>query len=344
MKKIVWVVLVISSLSLLSCHRDENNSEVVSQRYVHKYGFDVSPDEWNQRDKEGQIITTLENGVTLTQSFANGILHGPSSYTYSNSSITNQVEIYDEGVLLKTIFHDSSGIPYKEELYEFDNRKIITLWDNSGIPLSIEEYDDDILIKGQYYNGVNTLEAAIEEGRGVRIKRDRKGQLLSKDSFDKGQLTHRTTYHPSGQVQSESSFDKYVLHGKQTTFSQTGNPLVEMYWDHGLIDGTKVVLRHGKPILKVPYVNGERHGIEREWDDDGNVIAEIRWENDVRHGSSRFFDNEDTIIEWYYNGKAVSLREYHMMENRDQMVAELYGEKESLNEQMKERQTNRIIE
>jgi hypothetical protein len=46
----------------------------VSQRYVHKYGYDVSEQEWETREKNGQIITTTADGVTTSATYKKGVL------------------------------------------------------------------------------------------------------------------------------------------------------------------------------------------------------------------------------------------------------------------------------
>ena len=243
----------IATVSLLiyscSCNHCDNSVPVVSQQYVHKYGFDVSPNEWAQRASEGKIISTLENGVKATENLENGILHGMATYTFPFSDILERIKVYDQGILLKEIVQDRKGIPIKEEMYEFDNRKIVTLWDHNGAPLSVEEYDGETLVEGTYYNTVGDIESTVQEGTGVRMKKDRSGRLLSKDQMEKGLLVCRTTFHPNNQIEMVSHYDSYLLHGEQTVFTLSGKLCMKAGWDHGALQGLKTSYREGVPYL-----------------------------------------------------------------------------------------------
>jgi len=100
-------------LTFFSCHKDED-SDVVSQQYIHKYGFGMTQKEWQSRKKEGTSIAVLDSGVTVTNTYNNGILHGPTTYSFPNSSTVEKLYIFDNGTLIKEVSHDMMGIPYKE--------------------------------------------------------------------------------------------------------------------------------------------------------------------------------------------------------------------------------------
>ncbi len=101
---------------------------VVSQKFVHKYGFDVSEEEWENRDQEGQIVSMLKNGVKIVHSYENGLLHGSTTYTFPHSAVVEKLLVYNQGTLLKEVLNDANGTPISEEAYEFDDRKIMTFW------------------------------------------------------------------------------------------------------------------------------------------------------------------------------------------------------------------------
>src|SRR3990167_5505368 len=172
---------LLTSLLLTSCSTQGSFDQVVSQKYVHKYGFDVSEQEWEQRAQDGKQLSTLKNGVKIARSYENGQLHGPTTYTFPHSATVEKLLVYDQGSLLKETVYDPSGMPIREDLYEFDDRNVITLWDDNGAPLSIEEYNNDLLLEGKYYTPEHVLEGKVESGFGERVKRDRTGLLISKD-------------------------------------------------------------------------------------------------------------------------------------------------------------------
>ncbi len=317
--KIVSFLTII--LTLLGCH-DENDSNVISQQYVHKYGFDLSKNEWQSRKKEGSVITILDNGITVTNNYNNGVLHGLTTYSYPNSSILEKIYEYDNGTLIKETYQDESGIPYKEKVYEPDNKILITLWDKVGVPISQEQYENNALINAKYFKPNNELEATIENTTGTRIKRDRNGELLYKDTIKNGKLKARNTYHSNGQIKASMIFKNYKLHGEQITYSDKGDVILRQTFNNGKLDGMKIAYKNNKKIYEQPYVNGLKHGIERHFKEDGSIKAQINWENDKKHGSEKIFHDHDTHIKWYYKGKPVSLKKFEEFSFREKLIAD----------------------
>lgn len=296
--------------------------QVVSQTFVHKYGFETTEKDWEERERDGKVVSILKNGVQITKSYENGLLHGPTTYTFPHSKTVEKIQMYDQGSLLKEKIHDAAGMPVREEVYEFDDRKILTQWDEKGVPLSIEEYHQDRLMEAKYYTPDHELEASIVHGYGERVKRDRLGALISRDTIENGAMIARTTYHPNGHPHTISHYDNYELHGLQTKFTASGNPLMELEWNHGVLDGNKIVYRNGSKVAVIPYVNGKKEGIEVHYDDLGTLTAEIKWKNDKKHGSSKLFSEEMTETDWFFKGQSVSAEKYEMLESREQMLAE----------------------
>lgn len=315
------VVLALLSLGLSSCGDD---NDVVSQHYIHKYGFEISEKDWAAREKEGQIVTVKRNGVTETRNYDKGLLHGKSTYTYPNSSMISKVEVYDLGVLLKEITHDEMGMPMREDAYEFDDRHIITLWDKFGTPMSIEEYDNGLLMEASYFNAQNELEAQVEQGEGCRVKRDRSGLLIEKDKIQNGVIANRTTYHSNGEVHTIANFKDYRLNGNFIKYTDTGKLLLQESWKDGTLDGIKTTYRQldGQKIAETPFIEGKKQGVEKRYDDDGYLSAEINWENNQKHGLASFYIRDDIYQEWYFRGKKVSHEKFELLENREELFSE----------------------
>lgn len=317
------LILAAASSLFLTCCQSNQGGEILSQHYVHKYGFNLSESEWNERSQDGQSIAIMKDGVKVTRSFENGVLHGVTTHTFPGSSVVERLLVYDQGTLLKEVIQDENGIPIKEERFEFDDRKVLTYWDEKGAPLSIEEYDDELLQEGKYYTADHELEAQVESGFGVRAKRDRTGSLLYRDRIENGVIAERTSFHPNGQVHSISRYHDYQLHGEQMKFTASGKPLMQMNWNHGILDGQKTIYRNGVKIAEIPYVNGQKCGTELHFDDLGNLTAELQWKNDKKHGPCQFHTEESTETEWFYKGQAVTEAKFNTMETREQFIAEI---------------------
>ncbi len=320
------VLCMLGVIALSSCN-NKNDSDVVSMRFVHKYGFDLSKDEWEQRDKDGQVVTTYKNGVTKNISYKNGILHGPTTVTFPNTSIIQEKSQYNEGALVKRTIYELSGLPVEETMFEADGRKIITVWNTSGVPLSMEEYNGPLLMSARYYTSQNEIEASVIEGNGTRIKRDRSELLLAKEKVENGQIVKRTTFHPNGVIHASCSFVDYKLNGIEETFSPSGALLSRSNWNMGQLDGVQTVYKNKKPLLEITYVNGKKHGVEREYDAFGLITKEINWADDQRHGTSRYTTKDSSDMQWFWRGTPVERKKYQMLKFREELIAQANGEK-----------------
>src|SRR5688572_25453518 len=100
--------ILLSALPVLlaGCFSSDSGNPIVSQTFHHKYGFDVTAQEWKERAQDGQIISVLKDGVKVSRSYENGVLHGPTTYSFPHSTVIEKTEIYDQGTLLKEIVHD----------------------------------------------------------------------------------------------------------------------------------------------------------------------------------------------------------------------------------------------
>lgn len=321
MKILKWLSFLTIILTLFACH-DDNDSNVVAQHYVHKYGFDMSKNEWQNRTKEGTVTTVLDNGVTVTNNYNNDALHGLSTYSFPHSSILEKIYDYDNGTLIKETHQDEAGIPYREKTYEPDNKTLIILWDKTGVPISQEQYENNALVNGKYFKPNNELEATIEDNTGDRIKRDRDGELLYTDTIKNGKLKARLTYHSNGQIKSSMTFKNYQLHGEQTNHSDKGDVVLKQTFNNGKLDGMKTAYRNNNKVYEVLYDNGLRQGLERHFKEDGSLVAQVHWENDKKHGSERIFHDNDTHIKWYYKGKAVSIKKFEEFSFREKLIAD----------------------
>lgn len=311
-------------ITTTACSKPQNTkSSVVSQKYVHKYGLSLSEKEWNERKKDGQIITKTQDGITITNTYTGGILNGPTTYTFPNSSTIKELQVYNEGVLSKKVTYDTAGMPEKEELYDLNNKIVTTIWDEKGTPLSIEEYNNDLLQKGQYFNTSHETEGGVENGNGYRMKRDRKGELSYKDKIENGTLISRTTFHNNGNVKSQASFLNYKLHGECFHYSTSGKLLMKTEWKEGTLHGVKVLFQNGTKMAEIPFVNGRKEGVEHRFNEKGDLIADIHWKNGKKHGSATSFSEDNTNIKWYFKGTAVNAEKFKALDFRDKLVADL---------------------
>ena len=318
-------LFLLGALVLLSygCNKNDDENPVVSQRYIHKYGYAVSKQEWEEKKYPGQIITSLRSGVTLTATYEDGILHGPCTHTHPHSQTVEYYYLYNQGALVKEIVYDALGMPIRERVQLSPTRYSLTSWYKDGTPMSVEDYASEELVEGEYFSTSNELEARIEKGNGSRIRRDRAGILLSKDDFEGGYMVKRDTFYASGAPESTTPYLLNQLHGERRAFAESGEPLSIEEWWHGQLHGKSTYFKNGSKEREIFFLNGARNGVEQQYVDGEQVSREIHWENDKRHGPSIFFVSGIAQTEWYYNGQSVSKSHYDELYKLDQMISQI---------------------
>lgn len=326
MKKVFYFLPLAVGLLLSGCGGD-NSNDVISKRYIHKYGYAVSKSEWDSNHYPGQMITTMRNGVTITSTYENGQLHGPTTHTHPHSQTVQYFFLYNFGDLKKEVVYDSLGMPVREQVQLSPLRHCVTMWYGDGTPMSIEDYTDEELLDGQYFSLNNEIESRVERGNGIRTRRDQHGILLSKDSFDAGYLTKREAFYANGSPESISQYVMNKRDGERVVFDQNGDYLAMEEWVNNQLHGKSTYFANGKKQEEVYFINGARNGIETHFIDGEQVEQEIHWIHDRRHGPTNFFVADAVAkIEWYYDGKMVSKKRFDELDAVDQMITQSSAE------------------
>ena len=312
MKTILKISLALATMvGITSCHRREGSRhDVVYETYVHRYGVEVPQDNWTSSGKHGQVISTLKNGVVVCKSYNSGILEGNTTYSYPHSETIEKVQEYIQGILTKETCHYFSGAPKQEILIKGANKRSITHWYENGIPQSQEDYENGLLIKGNYFNPHHQLESEVVNRDGTRIIRDNYGIILSTDTIKNGEMVLRTTYHPNGNPRALTPYVNGVIEGQRKTFLPGGEPNSSETWLNGIQEGITVVFQNGEKHAEVPYVRGDINGVERRYRDGTNVIQEITWMDNMRHGPTTTYVGNTANTEWFFQDRKMSKSQY----------------------------------
>ena len=326
MKTRIVCVLGALTVVLSGCGQKKEENPVISQQYIHKYGYSVSKAEWHAKKYPGQVITTMRNGVTITSTYENGVLHGPTTRTYPHSQTPENYSLYNQGAIVREVQYDIKGMPVRESAQLSPTRYSITLWYTDGTPLSIEEFAGEELLEGQYFTMKNEIEARVEKGNGRKIHRDQKGVLIAIEDYAQGSLIRREHFYPTGAPESITHFAKGKLHGEKRTFLQTGEPLAIEEWVNGKLDGKTTQFKNGTKITETSYLNGMKNGFETHFLD-GEVISQrILWENDRKHGAALYYIGGNAKTEYYYNGLKVEKKDFDAQTRMDEMISQISPE------------------
>lgn len=323
MRRIVTPLLGCLTLFLASCHKTQQENNVVSQRYVHKYGYAVSKDEFEERRYPGQVITALKTGVTITSTYENGVLHGPSTHTFPNSQTVESYFLYNEGNLVKQIHYDIHGMPLREEIKLSPTRFATTKWYSDGTPMATEEYAGSELVEGQYFTRQNDIEARVLKGKGQRVIRDIQGILQAKEEVDQGNIVKRETFYATGSPESIAFYVAGALHGEKKSFAENGEPLATKEYIHGKLHGKTSFFKNGVRTVEVHYLDGMKNGLEIHYLDGETVSQEILWENDHKHGPSKYYVDGIAKVEYFYDGEPVSELKWKELSELDQMIGQI---------------------
>ncbi|MEZ5315377.1 MAG: hypothetical protein R3E91_04110 [Chlamydiales bacterium] len=305
--------LLLFLLTATSCQTHKKYSDVVRETYIHQYGVPVIKSDWNAQGREGKIVKLKKNGVTLTQSYAKGILHGESTYTFPSSSVIQFIEIYDNGTLVAKRENFPSGIAMREEKFDQGILSEFNSWYEDGTPNTHEMYRGDSLVKGEYRTPMNVNEGQIQNGQGMRIRRSSHGELLSRDTIQNGKMVARMTYFSNGDPKTITPYSKGEIEGTRLTFLQGGVPNTSEQWVHGKKEGITVIYRNGEKYAEVPYIGGSKNGIEARYTNGSILVEEITWKNNMRHGEHKFYIDGGTKIEWYNQGELVNWTGSHLL-------------------------------
>lgn len=299
-----------------SCAQQDGSQEIVVETtFVHTYGVEVPPQDWNERGKNGQVISTLSNGVQVSNSYSGGILEGETSYTFPYRTNIQKIDTYANNAVTRSVEFYPSGAPRQETTYLADGQRQVRSWYENGAPQNIETYDSNgLLTKGESFDLQHHRESWVDGNEGMRVVRDEYGQLVSRDTIQNGVMTYRTTYHANGAPKSISPYSNSgMVHGVLKTYLPDGEPDTVEEWVDGKQQGITIVFRNGEKYAEISYVNGVKNGLERHFLDGDLVVEEITWKDNLKHGPAMSYVGETMVSEWFYQGKPVTKGNYEIL-------------------------------
>ncbi len=323
MRRLIIPILGVVTLFLTGCGDKGKENNVVSSRYIHKYGYAVSKNEFEERKYPGQVVTVLKTGVTITSTYEGGKLHGPTTHTFPHSQTVESYFLYKDGHLTKQVQYDIHGMPLQEEVRLSPTRFATTRWYNDGIPMATEEYAGQELVEGQYFTRENEVEARVERGRGTRVIRDLLGTLQVREEIDQGLVAKRDTFYASGAPETTATYLQGQLHGEKKSFAEKGEPLAVKEYVNGQLHGKSTFYNNGAKAVEVHYLNGMKNGLEIHYLDGEMISQEILWEDDHKHGPSRYYVDGVAQVEYFYDGEHISEHKWKELSKLDQMIGQI---------------------
>jgi antitoxin component YwqK of YwqJK toxin-antitoxin module len=305
--------IMLACTLLAGCRSNQGQFDIVKATYIHKYGVPVAKADWLERGQDGQTVILRRDGVTVTSTYAKGVLHGVTTYTYPNSSTIHTSEFYEKGALVSKKENYPSGVPMQEETFAQGSLANLTRWYEDGTPQATEFYQDQLLSSGEYRTANNIVESRVCNGQGTRFFRSNEGELTAKDTIQNGLLKERVTFFSNGDPSTITNYQSGEIHGTRLTFAKGGLPNTVEQWSHGMQEGITIVYQNGEKIAEVNYSKGKKHGSELRYLDGTILVEELYWKNDLMHGPRKLYVDGQAKTEWYHEGIIVSRPTYERM-------------------------------
>lgn len=323
MKRSVPFFLIPISLFFVGCHcsKCQSDPEVVSERYIHKYGYDVSPKEWQETSYPGQVVTTLRDGTVITASYDDHQLHGEMTKTFPHSQKIAERSQYKKGLLVKKMHYNISGSPEREETYLSPSHIRTRQWYKNGTPMSMEERLGQELIEAEYYNARNETDYSIKQGEGTRIIRDDHERISLRETISQGYPILRETFHAHGIPHTVAALLNGHLHGEKKVYALTGELIASEHYDRNALHGKATYYQNGARYLEIDYTNGLKNGAERHFVDGTTLVEETEWYEGKKHGPSTVYFDGMSQTRWYYNNQIVSKEKYRQLSLQEENIA-----------------------
>ncbi len=314
------LILTLISLAMVGCNYNNSQKNVISRRYVHKYGYDVSSDEWQTAKYPGQVLTMLKDGKTIVESYEDSLLHGYRTESFPHSQTIEKQETYERGKIVKRVTYNIRGVPQNEEIFISPTHILVTTWYQTGSPRCKEEYKDDILINGQYYTISNEVDSKIDNGNGDRVSRNQSGDMLSKDIFVNNAITYTETYYQNNYPHTTTFYNNGLEDGEKKIFEMTGEPISVEHLHKGEKHGLCTYYQNGYKYQESIYKNGLKDGVERHFVDGEIIVEETQYKNGVKHGPSIVYCDRSAKTTWYFENERVNKNKYEQLMNRQEAI------------------------
>jgi len=127
--------------------------------------------------------------IIQTYGYKNGEKHGEEIYYFPGTSQPKLLLTWQEGELqgpAKT-WYENGSLESQREISQNKKNGLLTAWYQNGALMLAEEYDDDRLVKGEYYRmGERAFISKVEKGNGVASLFNSEGNFSRKVYYEDG--------------------------------------------------------------------------------------------------------------------------------------------------------------
>lgn len=244
-----------------------------------------------QLEKNGKFETFYEGGIKRSLiEYKDGALHGKKILWDREGELLEEAFFVDGNLEGRYRYRDMDG---SERLSHYKNNQLHGLFETTHPPhdffgkiKALECRYDEGILEGDLieYNIAGTKIAQIPHQQGLKEGKalyfSDKGVLFRTVVFEKDRLHGRVEeFYPNGAVKSEVLYQNGHKEGKETHYFDHGAVRSVTHYKNGAMDGpSKEWNKAGQLIYEGNFIAGERKGVFRRYDANGNVIKEKTYE------------------------------------------------------------------
>jgi antitoxin component YwqK of YwqJK toxin-antitoxin module len=258
-------------------------------------------------DKKSYVCD--ENGSVISMfNYDKGNLEGPSYFyypqgqikkmePYHNNEIEGEVLEYSENgeIISKTYFKEGKKDGIAEGYFEKDKYSYT------------EQYAQDHLIEGKYFDRDGKLLSQIKNGEGLKtIFLDEDGKLISE--YTKGILEGKISYYKNSILQSFYHLKEGKKHGEEIEYYSNGStPKISIQWADDSIHGTvKTWYSDGNLESQKEMYDNKKNGTSTAWYKSGRIMLIEEYEQDHLIKGAYYKNNENIPISTILNGRGTA--------------------------------------
>lgn len=165
----------------------------IGKQAIFQENFLASLLEYKNGKVEGEVQTFNSQGcLTSLYHLKDGMKTGEEWEYYPTTDGMKHPKLFlewDQDIIqgVAKTWYDTGVIESQREMHNNKKHGLSFAWFKEGDLMLMEEYEDDILLKGSYYRKwEKTPTSKVENGKGVATLFDKEGRLLRKISYEKG--------------------------------------------------------------------------------------------------------------------------------------------------------------
>lgn len=152
--------------------------------------FPYEMQEFQDGEQEGKVqVFDSENNLSQIYHIKNGLKHGEDLCFYSKSSRPKISILWHEGMINGTVktWYKNGILESQKEISSNKKNGLSTAWYKNGSVCLIEKYENDKLIRGEYFQKDNPAPlSTISNGSGESVLFDSNGNFLRRVSYSDG--------------------------------------------------------------------------------------------------------------------------------------------------------------